>query len=76
MKASPQNQRVVSPLPGKMVVVEGRIVWVDEVGKMVEVGGKEIEIDDVDEDEGATGFKVEDAGAAGVLVGTGVEAGS
>ena len=47
------------------MVVEGRIVWVDEVGSMVEVGGKQIEIDEVEEDEGA----------AGVLVGTGVEAG-
>ena len=55
------------------MVVEGRIVWVDEVGSMVEVGGKQIEIDDVEEDEGATGL--EDAGAAGGLVGTGVEAG-
>ena len=35
------------------MVVEGRIVWVDEVGSMVEVGGKQIEIDDVEEDEGA-----------------------
>ena len=50
LKASPQSQRVVRPLPGQMVVVEGRIVWVDEVGKMAEVGGKEIEIDDVDEE--------------------------
>ena len=72
MKAGPQNQRVVSPLPGKMVVVERRIVWVDEVGKMVEVGGKEIEIDDVDEDAGATD---EDAGAKGDFKGTGFEAG-
>ena len=53
-------------------MVEGRIVWVDEVGKMVGVGGKVIEIDEVEEDAGATG---EDAGAAGVLVGTGLEAG-
>ena len=56
-----------------MVEVGGRSVWVDEVGNMVEVGGKQIEIDEVEEDEGATGL--EDAGAAGVLVGTGVEAG-
>ena len=73
MKASPEVLRVVSPLPEGIVVVEGRIVWVDEVGSMVEVGGKQIEIDDVEEDEGATGL--EDAGAAGGLVGTGVEAG-
>ena len=55
MKASPEVLRVVSPLPEGMMVVEGRIVWVDEVGSMVEVGGKQIEIDDVEEDEGATG---------------------
>ena len=37
-------------MPGKMVEVEGKIVWVDEVGKMVEVGGKVIEIDEVDDE--------------------------
>ena len=34
-------------LQGKMVEVDGKIVWVDEVCKMVEVGGKVIEIDEV-----------------------------
>ncbi len=73
MKASPEFPRVVSPLPVGMVEVEGRIVWVDEVGSMVEVGGKQIEIDDVEEDEGAAGL--EDAGAAGILGAAGFEAG-
>ena len=42
MKASPPNQRVVSPLQGKMVEVGGRNMWVDEIGKMVEVGVDEV----------------------------------
>ena len=86
MKASPQNQRVVSPKPGKLVEVDGRIMGVNVVGEMVEVGGKVIEVDGVDdedegatgfkvEDAGATGFEVEDAGATGVLGATGFEAG-
>ena len=64
MKASPQIQRVVSPLQGKMVEVGGRMMWVNEVGTMVEVGGKIIEIDEIDDEVpqevpqvGAKGFE-------------------
>ena len=70
MKASPQNQRVVSPKPGKLVEVDGRIMGVDAVGEMVEVGGKVIEVCEV-EDE----VPLEDAGATGVLGAAGFEAG-
>ena len=50
MKASPQIQRVVSPLQGRMVEVGGMMMWVNEVGTMVEVGGKIVEIDEVDDE--------------------------
>ena len=63
---SPQNKRVASPKPGKLVEVDGRILGVNLVGEMVEVGGKVIEVADVED---------EDAGAAGVLGATGSEAG-
>ena len=66
MKASPQNKRVVSPKPGKLVEVDGRILGINLVGEMVEVGGKVIEVADVED---------EDAGAAGVLGAAGFEAG-
>ena len=74
MKASPQNQRVVSPKPGKLVEVDGRIMGVNVVGEMVEVGGKVIEVDEVDE-EVPLEVPLEDAGATGVLGATGFEAG-
>ena len=71
MKASPQNQRVVSPKPGKLVEVDGRIMGVNVVGEMVEVGGKVIEVDEVEE-EVPLEVPLEDAGATGVLCATGV----
>jgi len=61
-----------------MVEVEGKIVWVDEVGKMVEVGGKVIEIDEVDDEVPQEVLQVGAAGvlgATGVFRGTGFEAG-
>ena len=64
MKASPEIQRVVSPLQGRMVEVGGMMMWVNEVGTKVEVGGKIIEIDAIDDD-------VPQVGAAGVLGATG-----
>ena len=70
MKASPQNKRVVSPKPGKLVEVDGKIMGVNVVGEMVEVGGKVIEVDEVEEE-----VPLEDAGATGVLGATGSEAG-
>ena len=72
MKASPPNQRVGSPLQVEMVEVDGRIVWVDEVGKMLEVGGKVIDIDEVGDE---VPQEVPQVGATGVLGGTGFEAG-
>ena len=78
MKASPEIQRVVSPLQGKMVEVDGRIVRVDELGKILEAGGKAIEIDEVGDEVpqevpqvGATGV----LGATRALGATGFEAG-
>ena len=50
MKASPQNKRVVSPKPGKLVEVGGKIMGVNVVGEMVEVGGKVIEVDEVEDE--------------------------
>ena len=52
-----------------MVEVDGRIVWVDEIGKMVEVGGKVIEIDEVGDH---VPQEVPQVGAKGVLSATGV----
>jgi hypothetical protein len=74
LKASPQNQRVVSPKPGKLVEVDGRIMGVNVVGEMVEVGGKVIEVDEVEE-EVPLEVPLEDAGATGVLGAAGFEAG-
>ena len=74
MKASPQNQRVVSPKPGKLVEVDGRIMGVNVVGAMLEVGGKVIEVDEVEE-EVPLEVPLEDAGATSVLGATGFEAG-
>ena len=50
MKASAQNKRVISPKPGKLVEVDGRILGVNLVGGMVEVGGKVMEVDEVEDD--------------------------
>ena len=74
MKASPQNKRVVSPKPGKLVEVDGRVLGVNLVGEMAEVGGKVIEVDEVEE-EVPLEVPLEDAGATGVLGAAGFEAG-
>ena len=53
-------------------MVDGRIMWVDEVGKMVEVAGKVIEIDEVGDE---VPQEVTQVGATGVLGAKGYEAG-